>query len=278
MDAHDVDPRDTLNTTTGTIHLPTGERMNNFFPMGEPIVLGVDDGECPGWMRFLHESMGGSKREGSSESVECIRRILGYMLTGRIDEQLGFAVTGEGHGKTVFINIVKSMMRTYVVSTPTISSSREWGHVFATAEKCRMLSLGGDFHHIDPYGDRLLAMVGGDPICAFRLRSTEATTYVPQFKVFLVDDQISRASTHSGLSRRFVTLKFDERLKRSSMDPRLIDKLTAEIPQILSWAIGGARAWYEKPSLRSSLTDRVHLGFFTNVNSPRGLTLVGEDG
>jgi putative DNA primase/helicase len=80
---------------------------------------------CPAWERFIAEITC-----GDAELAAFLKRLVGYMLTGRTDEQLLFFFYGHGsNGKSTFIQIIQALMGTYAtqINSDVLMANRSVG-------------------------------------------------------------------------------------------------------------------------------------------------------
>jgi putative DNA primase/helicase len=90
-------------------------------------------------------------------------------------------------------------------------------------------------------------LTGRDAITARGMYEKRPTTFVPQFTLWMFGNgkpQIKDGS--SGMWRRVRLIDFSQPIPASERDPHLSDKLAAELPGILNWALEGLRRVYER--------------------------------
>ena len=90
---------------------------------------------------------------------------------------------------------------------------------------------------------KLKALTGGDRLTA-RFMHQNYFTYTPQFKLVLVGNhRPALRSVDEAIRRRFNLVPFTVTIPAAERDPNLCEKLKAEWPGILAWAIEGCLAW-----------------------------------
>src|SRR5690606_275286 len=90
---------------------------------------------------------------------------------------------------------------------------------------------------------RIKALTGGDPISA-RFMRQDFFTFTPQFKLMIAGNhKPGLRSVDEAIRRRFHLLPFTATIPADRRDPKLAEKLKAEGPGILAWAIEGTRHW-----------------------------------
>jgi putative DNA primase/helicase len=90
---------------------------------------------------------------------------------------------------------------------------------------------------------KIKGMTGGDPISG-RLLYQNPSTFVPQFKLwFVANDRPRVRATDDAIWRRIRVIPLGITIPKDEVDPNLSQKLRAELPGILSWAIRGVLMW-----------------------------------
>src|SRR5690606_13575451 len=107
----DTDPW-ALNALNGTIDLRTGKLREHRRPELHTKVVPVEydpDAECPTWIAFLEQIMGGDQ-----ELIGFVQRAVGYSLTGVTSEQVLFFGLGTGaNGKSTFLEVLSTIFGDY---------------------------------------------------------------------------------------------------------------------------------------------------------------------
>ena len=176
------------------------------------------------------------------------QRFVGYCLTGDESEQILLFLYGPGaNGKTTVINAVMATLGDYA----------------QTAAPDLLVQSSGDRHPTelaDLMGARLVATVevqegrrlaevlvkqltGGDRIKGRWMRS-DFFEFKPTHKLVLVANHkpIVKGSDYA-IWRRIRLVPFSEVIPEHERDPHLPEKLQAELPGILAWAVQGCLAW-----------------------------------
>lgn len=201
---------------------------------------GVGDA-CPTWWRYLKEVTG-----GDIEVEAYLRRIVGYCLTGLIDEHALFFLHGPGaNGKTVFVNTVAGMLGDYALTAPmdVFTVSKGERHPTELAMLCGARLVTASEVEAGRRWDeaRLKAITGGDPITARFIRG-DFFTFRPNFKLcFAGNYRPQIRSVDEAMRRRVNIVPFMVRIARPDKD--LPGKLRAEWDGILGWAVQGCLEW-----------------------------------
>ncbi len=179
-----------------------------------------------------------------------LQRAFGYCLTGDVSAQvLFFAHGGGANGKSTLLNAIL----------------RLWGDYATRAPSELLLASRGDRHPTEKtvlHGRRLavcyeanegrkfdLAVVktltGGDPITARGMRQ-DFWTFPPQHKLWLAANaKPVVAANDEATWRRIQCIPFEVTILEEERDPALPEKLAAELPGILNWALVGCREWLQ---------------------------------
>jgi putative DNA primase/helicase len=198
---------------------------------------------CPHFERFLAEIM-----DERAALVEYLQRLVGYCLTGRTDEQVIVFAYGTGaNGKSTLLTLMRELWGGYAEHTPaeTLLVKHDEA-VRADIARLRGARLVTSTESED--GKRLAeglvkTLTGGDPVTARHLYR-EFFEYRPQFKIILASNHkpVIRGDDH-GIWRRIHLLPFAVTIPPERRDKDLAEKLRAEWPGILAWAVRGCLEW-----------------------------------
>ncbi|MFB2672900.1 phage/plasmid primase, P4 family [Shewanella xiamenensis] len=217
---------------------------------------------CPRWLQFIDEITC-----GDVEYAKFLQRMVGYILTGRTDEQVLFFLYGHGcNGKSTFMNIIQRLMGSYYhqISSDVLLQSNNSGK----GPNPSLAKLNGSRLVVAnelPEGSRMdenlvKSMTGNDVIVARQLYAKVELEYIPMFKLIMVGNHkpVIR-DTSPGMWRRMIMLPFNASFSQQQMDPQLMDKLYAELSGILNWALEGVQMWL-KDGIKASIPDSIKSG------------------
>jgi putative DNA primase/helicase len=234
-----------LNTPGGAVDLCTGETRpcvrEDFCTKITAVAPG---GDCPLWKRFL-----GQVTDWNAELENFLQRMVGYSLTGCTSEECLFFLYGLGaNGKSKFIGAISGMIGSYAKTAPIetfIASSGERHPTdLAGLQGARLVCAIETEQGRNWAESKVKTLTGGDPISA-RFMRQDFFEYVPQFKLVIVGNhKPSLRSVNEAIRRRFHLVPFNVTLPEAERDPDLAEKLRAEWPGILQWAIDGCISWY----------------------------------
>ncbi len=201
---------------------------------------------CPKFEKFILEVC-----NGDLELVHFIQRAIGYTLTGSVDEQCAFFCYGTGaNGKSTLLGILYYIFGDYAVNLPfsgleiagrgsipndiVMLVGRRFATAIETHEGVRLNEA------------RIKAITGGDPITARHLYQ-ENFTFNPTHKLWLAfNHKPVIADESEGMWRRVRLIPFTRNFSGSQRDNRLLEKLKAEAPGVLAWAVRGSLLWQKK--------------------------------
>jgi putative DNA primase/helicase len=243
IDYWDADPW-LLGTPGGTVDLQNGELRESSQHDGitkSTSVAPDDSGDCPQWIRFLEETTGGDK-----ELIRFLQQWCGYSLTGITREHaLVFVYGPGGNGKSVFLNIVTNILKSYATTaamdTFTASAADKHPTDLAMLRGARLVTASETEDGRAWAESRIKQMTGGDRISA-RFMRQDFFEFTPQFKLTIIGNHkpVLR-NVDEAARRRFLIVPFEH--KPEKPDRELEQKLMQEAPSILRWMIKGCLDW-----------------------------------
>lgn len=236
-----------LNCINGTIDLTTGQLKPHDRQdyLTNCLAINYDpQAQCPTWRRFLDEIMGGNQT-----LIDFLQRGIGYSLSGDVREQVMFVLWGKGrNGKSSFVNLVLALLGSYAMKAPSdllMVSRNQDRHPTEKADLFRRRFVAA----IETEEGRQLSEVfvkeatGGDPIRARRMRE-DFWQFWPTHKLWLATNHkpVIRG-TDDAIWRRICLVPFVQKFEGETADKTLPEKLRAELPGILRWAVEGCLMW-----------------------------------
>jgi putative DNA primase/helicase len=193
--------------------------------------------ECPTWLAFLADLW-----PTDVQSVELLQEWFGYCLTADTSAQKMLLMVGpKRSGKGTIARVLGKMLGLDNICAPTLSGlSTNFG---LSALIGKRLGIIGDARlsgrsDIAVVTERLLSLSGEDAITIDR-KNREALTVKLPTRLMICTNEVPRLADASGaLSSRFLIVN----LTRSFFgheDPGLSERLYAEMPGILAWAVKG---------------------------------------
>lgn len=233
-----------LNTPGPAIDLETGKavsRDNLLFT--QVTAVAPKRTPTPAWDKFLFDVFA-----GDLAMVEFMQRMAGYSLTGSIKEQKLFFLYGSGsNGKSVFLDVLRSIGGTYAHNLPAeaLMTSKHEGHptIFASLHGKR-LAISSEIEESAHWAEsRIKSLTGDETLSARYMRQDFFTFKVTHKHVIAGNFKPRLKGDDYAMVRRLVLVPFAQRFEGARRDINLPDKLRAEYPGILAWAIEGARKW-----------------------------------
>jgi putative DNA primase/helicase len=261
----DVDPW-LLNVQNGTIDLRNGtlrpHNPDDRLTKQIPVLYHEDDvpeQACQTWLKFLADVF-----VDNPELIPFVQMAIGYTLTGIIEEEKFFIPFGSGgNGKTKFMNGLRGVFgmigdvaspSSYVQNTSIDLLLRKDSHknqvMLAHLFGARLVTA------VEPNARDVISesmvktLTGTDTITAKRLYE-DPFDYRPTYKIWLLANHKPRVLDMSdAFWDRPVPIPFLQKFRGTDkQDIHLEQKIYAELPGILRWAVIGCLKWQEQGKL-----------------------------
>lgn len=204
------------------------------------------DFACPTWLSFLHKVT-----DGNAGLKLFLQRAVGYSLSGDTSEQCLFFLYGQGaNGKSTFVNTIRKLLNDYArqANPETFMVKDRSGG--ATPELARLrgarLVVTTEVEDGQRFAESLIKQITGGDLITTRHLYNEEFEYLPQFKVWIAANHKPdiRGQDHA-MWRRIHLIPFIVTIPEGERDKFLPQKLEAELPGILAWAVDGFRMWQQ---------------------------------
>ncbi len=239
----DADPW-LLNTPGGTVDLRTGELHRHQSGQYLTKITGASPGiDCPLWRCFLDRVT-----DSNYELQAFLQRAIGYCLTGSTREHALFFLYGTGaNGKSVFLSTISVLLGDYAktasTSSFTANTTEQHPTDLAGLRGARFVTAIETEDGARWAESKIKSLTGGDKIAA-RFMRCDFFEFFPEFKLVIAGNhKPGLRSVDEAIRRRLHFVPFTVTIPQDERDPRLCEKLRAELPGILSWAIEGCLAW-----------------------------------
>jgi putative DNA primase/helicase len=195
------------------------------------------DARCDRWLQFLDEIF--ADDPDKIEKIAFIQEWIGYCLTAdNSQHKFVWMVGSGGNGKSVLLAILS-----YLVGSENITNAaiEELGKTFVRAElEGKLVNISSEMSASATMADSYLkAIVSGDTVQAER-KFQPPFSFKPFVKLIAATNHLPRLLDLSdGFFRRAIILTFNAHFTDENKDPRLEQKLMAELPGILVWAVQG---------------------------------------
>ena len=247
-DVFDASPM-LLNVANGTLDLTTGElrahQAEDLLTKMCPVAWDPES-PCPRWERFLFEIFAGGE-----ELIAYIQRAVGYSLSGDTREQCLQLGYGHGsNGKSVFLEVLQSLFGDYGAQADfaTFLDGKTDGprNDVARLAGARMVR-SSEVGEGKRFNESLVKALTGSETIAARFLYSEAFEFRPTFKLWFAANHkpVIRGTDHA-IWRRVRLIPFTVQFSDDRKDKQLKDKLLAELPGILAWAVAGCLLWQER--------------------------------
>ncbi len=242
-----------LNCRNGTLDLATGALRPHDREDLLTCVLPVEydpAAVAPTWDAFLRRIT-----NGDGDLAAFLARAAGYTLSGSTAEQCLFFLYGHGaNGKSTFIETILALLgdlghkaRAQVLMQD--ERGRVPNEIAALAGK--RLVVASELADGGRLNEGMVKDLTGSDTMSARFLYGEPFTFRPAFKLWLYGNHKPVITgTDDGIWRRVRLIPFAVQIAEEERDPGLPDKLRAELPGILAWAVRGWRD-YQTHGLRT---------------------------
>jgi putative DNA primase/helicase len=235
-----------LNLLNGTLELRTGtlreHRRHDLLTRLAPVAYDPE-AECPLWLAFLDRIMG-----GDAGLIGYLQRAIGYSLTAATSEKCLFFLYGGGdNGKSTFLRVLLDLLGDYglqAVSELLLARTAE-AHPTERAQLVgRRLVATIETDQGRKMAEALMKqLTGSDRVSARRLYK-DLFEFDPTWKIFLAANHKPQVSgTDRAVWERIKLVPFTVTIPKAEQDKHLQDKLRAQWPGILAWAVRGCLDW-----------------------------------
>ncbi len=245
--AEDLDSQHMLlGVANGVVDLTTGKlravQRNELLSRHSPVAFDAK-AKAPRFVKFIDEVTGGDKKLGAY-----IQRVAGYALTGMTNEQCIFFLHGSGaNGKSVLLFILKCLLgHDLAKQTPseTLMAKRSGQtNDIARLQNLRVV-VANEVEDGTQLAEALVKQMSGEDTMTARFHYQEFFDFTPKFKLFIAGNHKPVIQGRdNGIWRRVRMIPFDVTIPPAQRDKHLQEKIRAELPGILNWAITGCLAW-----------------------------------
>ncbi|MEW2319507.1 DNA primase family protein [Streptomyces bauhiniae] len=194
------------------------------------------DATAPEWERFLAKLW-----PDAPDAINALQEWFGYVLSGRTDQQKILLMVGPSRsGKGTIARVMKELVGRNNLAGPTLAGlGTNFGLATLIGKPLALISdarLSGSDN--TPVVERLLTISGEDTIDIDRKYREQWTGKLPT-RLMMLSNELPHFGDSSGvIARRFIVLNLTVSWLGKE-DTTLLDRLTAEMPGILNWALDG---------------------------------------
>jgi putative DNA primase/helicase len=206
------------------------------------------DAACPTWLLFLDGIFA-----GDADLIQFVQRAFGYSLTGSVKEQVLFICHGLGsNGKGKLMNLLRKLLGSLAAPAPSslLMTAKTERHPTELAILFgKRAVVAQETNDGQRFNESLIKqLTGEDGISARRMRE-DFWTFEPTHKLWLATNHKPVIKgTDYAIWRRIRLIPFavtfhDPGDGDPVKDPDMEEKLTAELPGIMAWAVRGCLDW-----------------------------------
>ncbi|MEU1120810.1 MULTISPECIES: phage/plasmid primase, P4 family [unclassified Streptomyces] len=194
------------------------------------------DATAPSWEAFLQQVW-----PDDADAIAALQEWFGYVLSGRTDQQKILLIVGPTRsGKGTIARVLASLVGQGNIAGPTLASlvtnfglSPLLGKSLGVVSDARLTGRDGP-----QVVERLLTISGEDTVDVDRKFKDPWTGKLPT-RLMILSNELPNFGDASGvIARRFVVLNMTVSWLGKE-DTHLTDRLTAEMPGVLNWALDG---------------------------------------
>ena len=196
------------------------------------------EAKCPRFMEFLSEIFLGDK-----EMIDVIQEIMGYCISCDNEAQKFFIFYGQGsNGKSVLCELLRELAGRENCSSLSI---KDLGQRFSVADlegKPLNLSTENESANGRAYNSQYIKAISGGDFIKAEKKMKDVYTFQPFCKLIFSANNYPKFNDYSfGFYRRIMVIPFEATFDKESgtADVHLLDKLQAELPGILNFALEG---------------------------------------
>ncbi len=245
VDAFDADP-ELLGTPGGVVDLKTGEirsaTLGDMVTESTAVAPAPAAARAPVWERFLADVF-----NKDAEMIEFIQRTVGSALVGDVSPQKFVVLYGNGaNGKSVLRDILGRLAGSYAAtaSAKVFMQSHGDRHPTEIASLAgKRLVLASEVPAGRSWNETLLKdLTGGEKMTARKMHKDEFSFTPCGTVIFTANTLPSFPGAQEAMLRRILLVPMLRQFTADEQDPNLATNLiAAEGPEILRWAIDGAR-------------------------------------
>ena len=238
-----------FNFDNGTVDLRTGEfreqQRQDLFNQKSPVIYDPE-AECPTWLGFLNKIFA-----GNNNLIDFLQRTIGYAMTGQTSEQSMFILYGSGaNGKSTLCDVLNCGMGSYGMVTPA-STLMAKGNNSIPNDVARLQGVrfvtSAETDDNRRFAEATIKQLTGDKKVSARFMRGEYFEFTPILKLFLSTNHKPQIKgTDNGIWRRVKLIPFTVTIPPEEQDHHLYEKLIAELPGIMRWAIQGCMSWQKE--------------------------------
>jgi P4 family phage/plasmid primase-like protien len=203
--------------------------------------------DCPRFLQFLREMF-----DGDAERTAVIQEWLGYNLIALDNRQKFLVLEGDGaNGKTVLLDVLTNLLGPSNVSHVPLEMFAQRFQLTVTLGK--LANIVSEVGEIDRVAEGTLKAFTSRDRMYFDRKGIPGVQAYPTAKLILATNNRPRFyDRSSGIWRRMILVPCDVIVPPGRQDPKLGEKLCAELPGILNFALNGLRRLHTNAGFTTS--------------------------
>lgn len=216
-------------------------RQTDYLTRSSPVTYDPE-AKCPKWVKFCDEIFA-----SDSSIIQCVRRMVGYSLTGDFSEERLFFAYGTGaNGKSVFFNVMQLLMGDYYDVAPPemIQQDKFSQHPTDVADlKGKRFVVASELEENKRLMEgKVKLLTGADQKLKARRMREDWFEFPPTHKLWMFGNHKPKIhGTDHGIWRRIILIPFSVTIDPEKRKPMriMLDMFRGEISGILNWALDG---------------------------------------
>jgi P4 family phage/plasmid primase-like protien len=256
-----------LNCLNGVVNLRKGELLphSREFLITKLCPVAYDpQADCPKFKAFIEWAMGQNPdaelTERTAHLVGFLQRAFGYSLTADVTEKALFIFYGDkgNNGKTTLLTLFRHLLGrdfSTQISIETVMTAAKNQDATMRADLADLrgtrFAITSEVEKEHKLNSRLIKYLTAGMSDIKSCRKYENPIEFPaSHKLFMDCNHRPRINdTDDAIWKRLKLVPFDVRISDDELDRQLPDKLRAEYPGVLTWAVRGCMSWFRDGGL-----------------------------
>lgn len=206
------------------------------------------DADCPLWEKFLFRIM-----DNDLEMVSFVQRLVGHALTGDAGGKYFVFMYGPkgNNGKSTLVETIMRLLGPYAMKSPSemIMAKTHRGGIPNDIARLRgvRFTVTNEVDEGMSLSESVIKDLTGNDTLTARFMRAEFFDFTPTHKLWIYGNHKPEIhGTDDAIWDRVKTIEFDVEIPKAERDPLMLEKLTAELPGILAWAVRGNMLWQRR--------------------------------